>query len=49
MSRTYRVEKTKASTKKRRKPKKNKYAWRIFREEDLSLSKNENSYKELTE
>lgn len=46
MSRTYREKKTKAITKKRRKTKKNKYAWKIFREEDMSLSQNENSYRE---
>ena len=46
MSRTHREEKTKATTKKRRKTKKNKYAWKIFREENMSLSQNENSYRE---
>ena len=46
MSRTYREKKTKAITKKRRKTKKNKYAWKIFREEDMSLLQNENSYRE---
>ena len=47
MSRTYREKKTKAITKKRRKTKKNKYAWKIFREEDMNLSRNENSNTEV--
>jgi len=46
MSRTHREKKTKAITKKRRKTRKNKLAWKIFREEDMSLSRNENSYRE---
>ena len=49
MSRSYREKKTKATTKKRRKSKKNKYAWKIFREEGMRLSRNENSYKEAIE
>ena len=49
MSRTYRKKETKATTKKRRKSKKNKYAWKIFQEEGMSLSRNENSYKEAIE
>jgi len=49
MSRTYRENIAKATTKKRRKTKKNKYAWKIFREEDMSLSSNQNSYKEAIE
>ena len=38
MSRTYRQEKTQDENQKRRKTKKNKYTWNIFREEQMNLS-----------
>jgi hypothetical protein len=46
MSRTYRQTKTQDVNQKRRKTKKNKYTWNIFREEQMNLSYTQDSSKD---